>query len=213
MKSLSKAIAVASLLSAGIMSAQVANADVAYNAAVVTDYVFRGMSFSDNGLALQGGADYSHKSGAYAGIWASTIDASNDNIEYDYYFGFAKEVNGLELKAGYVAYNGDDAGLTNAELYATVAKDAVSAGLYIDIENDNNMYLEGGYSMELPQDLGLDLHAGYTLPDVGDSIIDLAGTVGKSLDVVDVALTVSFIDEDGSGDSEILAFLTVSKKF
>ena len=213
MKTLSKAVAVASLLSAGIMSAQVANADVSYNAAVVSDYVFRGVSFSDNGFALQGGADYSDASGVYAGAWLSTIDAPEDEIEYDYYFGFAKEVSGLAFDAGYIAYNGDDAGLTNAELYATVAKDAASGGLYIDIENDNNVYLEGGYSMALPEDLGLELHAGYTLPDVGDSVIDLAGTVGKSLDVVDAALTVSFIDEDGSGDSEILAFVSVSKEF
>ena len=215
MKTLSKAVAVASLLSAGIMSAQVANAEVSYNAAVVSDYVFRGVSFSDNGFALQGGADYSHESGAYAGIWASTIDATDDEIEYDYYFGFATEMNGLELDAGYVTYNGDDAGLTNAEIYATVAKDAISAGLYIDIEVDNNMYLEGGYSMDLPNDLGQDLHACYTLPDdsAADNVFDLGATVGKSLEMVDVSVTVTFIDEDGSGDSEVLGFLMVSKEF
>jgi len=212
MKTLSKAVAVASLLSAGVMTAQVANAEVSYNAAVVTDYVFRGATFSDNGVAVQGGADYSDKSGVYAGVWGSTVDGGDDSFEYDYYFGYATEANGLELSAGYIAYNGDDAGLTNAEVHANVVKGDISAGLYIDIENDNNMYLEGGYSMALPEDLGLDLHVGYSLPDVGDNTLDLAATVGKSLEVVDLSATITYIDSDFVED-DVLFFLTASKEF
>jgi len=214
MKTLSKAVAVASLLSAGIMSAQVANAEVSFNAALVSDYVWRGASQTDNGFAVQGGADYSHESGAYAGVWASNVDYDDDDsIEYDLYAGYALEAGGLDIDLGYISYNLDDSGEGAVEVYGSVAKDAFSGMLSIDIENDNNMYLEGGYSMDLPEDLGLDLHAGYSLPDVGDSVIDLAGTVGKSLEMVDVSVTVSFIDEDGSGDSEVLGFLMVSKEF
>ncbi len=214
MKSLSKAIAVASLLSAGIMSAQFANAEVSFNAALASDYVWRGASQTDNGFAVSGGADYSHESGAYAGVWASNVDfGGDDSVEYDLYAGYALEVNDLEIDLGYISYNYDDAGNCCAELYVSVAKGDASVMLSTDAEFDAGSYLEGGYSIALPQDLGLDLHAGYTLPDVGDSVIDLAGTVGKSLEMADVALTVSFIDEDGSGDSEILAFVSVSKEF
>jgi len=215
MKSLSKAVAVASLLSAGIMSAQVANAEVSFNAALVSDYVWRGFTQTDNGVAVQGGADYSHESGAYAGVWASNVDYDDDDsIEYDLYAGYAMEVGELEIDLGYISYNLDDSGEGAVEVYGSVAKDAFSGMLSIDIENDNNMYLEGGYSMDLPQDLGLDLHAGYTLPDDSDvdAWFDLSATVGKSLEMVDVAASISYVDADFAED-DVLFFLSASKEF
>jgi uncharacterized protein (TIGR02001 family) len=215
MKTLSKAIAIASLVSASALTAQVANAEVSFNAAVVSDYVWRGMSQTDNGFAVQGGADYSHESGAYAGIWASNVDyGDDDSIEYDYYFGFATEVNGLDVDAGYISYNLDDSGEGSVEVYASVAKDALSAMLSVDIENDNNMYLEGGYSMDLPEDLGLDLHAGYMIPDDSavDAFFDLSATVGKSLEMFDVAATVTYNDFEFAED-DVLFFLSASKEF
>jgi len=213
MKTLSKAVAVASLLSAGVMTAQVANAEVSYNAAVVTDYVWRGFTQTDNGLAIQGGADYSDASGVYAGVWGSNVDfGGDDSIEYDLYAGYAMETNGLGLDFGFIAYSYDDAGNVANEIYAGVSKEAVSAKLSIDIENDNNMYLEGGYSMALPEDLGLDLHAGYSLPDVGDNTLDLSATVGKSLEMVDLAATITYVDSDLTED-DVLFFLTASKEF
>lgn len=213
MKTLAKAVAVASLVSASALTAQVANAEVSFNAALVSDYVWRGTSQTDNGFAVQGGADYSHESGAYAGIWGSNVDyGDDDNIEYDYYFGYATEVNGLEVDAGYISYNLDDSGEGAVEVYGGVAKGAISAMLSVDIENDNNMYLEGGYSMDLPQELGLDLHAGYSMPDEGDEVIDLAATIGKSLEMVDVSATITYIDSDFVED-DVLFFLTASKEF
>ena len=215
MKTLSKAVAIASLVSASALTAQVANAEVSFNAAVVSDYVWRGVSQTDNGFAVQGGADYSHESGAYAGIWGSNVDyGDDDNIEYDYYFGYATEVSGLEVDAGYVSYNLDDSGEGAVEVYAGVAKDAFSAMLYVDIENDNNMYIEGGYSMDLPQELALDLHAGYAMPDDSaiDAFFDLGATVGKSLEMFDVSATITYSDFEFAED-DVLFFLMASKEF
>ena len=62
------------------------------NAAVVTDYRFRGISQSFKRPALQGGADFAHKSGAYIGTWASTVDkdflADTKGLEIDLYGGY-----------------------------------------------------------------------------------------------------------------------------
>lgn len=212
MKTLSKAVAVASLLSAGVMTAQVANAEVSFNAAVVSDYVWRGTTQTDKGFAIQGGADYTDKSGVYAGVWGSNVDfGGDDNIEYDLYAGYAMEKNGLGLDFGFIAYNYDDAGNTGNEIYAGVSKDAVSAKLSIDIENDNNMYLEGGYGKELSQGVGLDLHAGYALPDEGDNTLDLAASLSKEFNGIDFGATVSYIDADI--DDDVLFFLSASKEF
>ena len=72
--------------------------EVSFNAAVTTDYRYRGISQSRLKPALQGGADYANNpSGFYAGTWASTIkwikDAGGDgNIEWDIYGGKRGEI-------------------------------------------------------------------------------------------------------------------------
>jgi uncharacterized protein (TIGR02001 family) len=65
------------------------------NIALVSNYVFRGISQSQNKPALQGGFDYAHSSGIYAGFWASNVgwvDAggykANNSLETDFYAGF-----------------------------------------------------------------------------------------------------------------------------
>lgn len=65
------------------------------NIAVVSNYIFRGISQSQNKPALQGGFDYAHSSGVYAGFWASNVgwvDAggykANNSLETDFYAGF-----------------------------------------------------------------------------------------------------------------------------
>lgn len=216
MKTLAKAVAVASLVSASALTAQVANAEVSFNAAVVSDYVFRGFSFTDNGFALQGGADYFHESGAYAGVWASNLDDGEDtDIEYDLYAGYGLEVSGLEIDLGYVAYkNVDFSEYDTAEVYANVTKNAFTGSIYLDIDATDNTYISGAYSMELPEDLALDLGLGYLMVDAegADDIVDMSATVSKSLEMIDVAFTVTNVDAD-FGQDQTLFFLTASKEF
>lgn len=83
------------------------------NVAIVTDYVFRGISQSDENFALQGGFDAEHDSGLYAGVWASNVDFNDGDeadIEIDLYAGYGGEVNGVSYDAGvlYYAYPGAD---------------------------------------------------------------------------------------------------------
>mgnify|MGYP005823993731 FL=1 len=59
---------------------------------LTTDYIFRGISLTDEDPATQGSFDYAHSSGLYAGTWASNIsDSADSNIEIDLYAGFANE--------------------------------------------------------------------------------------------------------------------------
>lgn len=69
---------------------------VTYNVGLFSQYVWRGMTQTDESLALQGGVDYSHTSGFYAGAWASNVSwTTNTNVmdsgslELDLYGGFA----------------------------------------------------------------------------------------------------------------------------
>ena len=52
MKTLSKAVAIASLLSAGVMGAQVANAEVSASASIANTYLWRGQDLG--GAAISG---------------------------------------------------------------------------------------------------------------------------------------------------------------
>ena len=77
---------------------------LSYNAGLVTDYRYRGLSQSARDPALQGGVDYAHKNGVYAGAWASTITWIKDSstvapstakgpIEIDLYGGYKGAFN------------------------------------------------------------------------------------------------------------------------
>jgi uncharacterized protein (TIGR02001 family) len=54
-----------------------------YNLGLYSQYIFRGLTQTDNKPALQGGVDYSHSSGFYLGAWASNISWLEDGGNYD----------------------------------------------------------------------------------------------------------------------------------
>lgn len=76
-----------------------------------TDYMFRGVSQTDNGPALQLGLDYAHDSGLLAGLFFSNVDYdSAANREQDVYIGFSKDINadfGVDGYAWYYGYHGE----------------------------------------------------------------------------------------------------------
>ena len=83
-----------------------------YNIGLYSQYVFRGLTQTDKKPALQGGMDYSHSSGFYAGTWASNISWLEDggqyhasSLEWDIYGGFRNTIG--ETGIGY------DVGLLN----------------------------------------------------------------------------------------------------
>ena len=65
------------------------------NVALTSDYVFRGVSQTNEEPALQGGIEYAHDSGFYAGAWGSSISWLSDipgdissSVELDGYLGY-----------------------------------------------------------------------------------------------------------------------------
>ncbi len=48
------------------------------NVALTTNYMFRGVSQTNNGPAIQGGFDYEYSPyNLYVGVWASNVDSSS----------------------------------------------------------------------------------------------------------------------------------------
>ena len=82
------------------------------NVGAVSDYLFRGVSQTHGGAALQGGVDYSHASGLYLGAWGSTITWVKDwlgkgSAEVDVYGGYKNSFAGGDWNydVGVITYN------------------------------------------------------------------------------------------------------------
>lgn len=82
---------------------------VSGSVALVSDYRFRGVSQSDEELAVQGGLTVSHESGLYVGTWASNLAGwgtfGGSNTELDLIGGFKTEISeGVSLDVGLTWY-------------------------------------------------------------------------------------------------------------
>lgn len=125
-----KTIVAASLAAAALAAPTLASAQAAAAAApasphtftanvgLYSDYRFRGISQTFAKPAIQGGFDYSHASGWYAGNWNSNINEGAGfpagNLEMDFYGGWKKSWDdwGLDLGAIHYYYPGTDANAT-----------------------------------------------------------------------------------------------------
>jgi uncharacterized protein (TIGR02001 family) len=84
------------------------HADVSSNLAVTNDYVFRGITNSLHGAALQGGLDYSGAKGLYAGTWLSNVDFNDGNqarYEVDIYVGQTGSYHSLNWDVSVVTFS------------------------------------------------------------------------------------------------------------
>jgi uncharacterized protein (TIGR02001 family) len=89
------------------------------NVGFYSQYIFRGLSQTDRKPALQGGFDYAHSSGLYAGTWASNISwlrdggayRSGGSLEWDFYAGWKPSFGDFTFDLGtlYYWYPGDAA--------------------------------------------------------------------------------------------------------
>lgn len=97
------------------------------SAALVSDYRFRGVSQSDEGMAVQGGFTVNHDSGFYVGAWGSNLAGwgtfGGANMELDLYGGYKLPVGEGTLDVGLTWYM-YPSGASNtdfAEVYAKLS--------------------------------------------------------------------------------------------
>jgi len=72
-----------------------AEQDVSFNAAVVSQYLWRGIDLNNQDLTLQSGGDYENDNGFYGGVWVSQYDFGYDDngAEIDIYVGYFFSLN------------------------------------------------------------------------------------------------------------------------
>lgn len=181
------------------------------NVGLMTDYVYRGVSQTDEGPAIQGGFDVSHISGFYAGIWGSNVDFNDGDeatVEVDYFAGYSGELSGVnyDLGALYYTYPGadDDLDYDYWEFAAAVGYDfdvfALSGTINYSPEffgdTGDAFYYSAAVDVPLPYDLSLSSHIGHQTVDEGEDYTDWAVGLGYSLAGFDLALTYTDTDLD-----------------
>lgn len=105
------------LLCSSLAAAGQASAEVSGSVTVVSDYVFRGVTQTNEKPALQAGLTWEHESGFYVGTWGSSISWLSDSdpdvssqVELDVFAGYAGEFGesgvGYDVGANYYWYPG-----------------------------------------------------------------------------------------------------------
>ena len=180
-----------------------------FNAGVVSDYRYRGISQTAKKPALQGGVDYADKSGFYIGAWASTISWIKDTaptqvkgpVEIDVYGGYKTEIaKDVTLDVGGLKYwyqgNTLDKAVpekgtppTNAntfELYGALSFGALTAKLSNSTTNlfgapnsKNSRYFDLSYTIDLGNGMTL-------VPHIGDQLVK-----NNATSYTDYALTLN----------------------
>jgi uncharacterized protein (TIGR02001 family) len=231
------------LASLGASSARAEDAkpdnEISYNAAVTTDYRYRGISQSRLKPALQGGADYVHNpSGFYAGTWLSTIhwikDSGGDgNIEWDIYGGKRGEIApGISYDVGGLYYlypsNSLPTSANTFELYGQVGygpgyiKYSHSlTNLFGFADSKQSGYLDATANVPIATDLLLNLHIGHqrVKHNSAFSYTDYKIGVTKDFGICSVALaavyadTKAYVSPTGKNLARTEVVLTVSKTF
>jgi|688.fasta_scaffold12426_8 uncharacterized protein (TIGR02001 family) len=183
-KNLKAAILAALLAAPAISFAQEAEgSNFSWNAGIVSDYVFRGVSQSGKDIAFQGGVDYAFgDSGFYAGAWGSNVDfqaADGPSIELDAYVGYNTDLGdkfNFDVMLTRYTYHGADSTYGNSDYNELITKFAMNdvATLTVGYTNDysntgeNVTYVNLGNSWDLGSDYSLNAGFGRTFADAGD---------------------------------------------
>lgn len=214
---------------------------VSYNAALTSEYRYRGLSQSRLDPALQGGADYTHNpSGFYAGTWLSTIKWTKDlggdgDVEVDLYAGKRGQITpeiSYDVGGLYYWYPSNDLNpnANTFELYGQVGYGPAylkyshsTTNLFGTSNSKQSGYLDLGANVPLTmmEGLVLNLHIGRQRVENNSqySYTDYKIGLTKDLGFASVSLawikanTEAYVSPSGRNLGKSAAVLSVSKTF
>ncbi len=168
-----KTIALTTVLGASLVAGANAQAgSLSGNIGVTSNYIFRGLTQGSDDSAVQGGIDYDHGNGFYAGTWLSSLGASNQ-YEMDLYAGYGFTAGGVDLDVGYITYTYPVGAAQSDidEIYVNASYQNFGAGLALTISKESGVYEDDRYlyvsaEFELKKDLTLTvLYGDYDFDD------------------------------------------------
>jgi uncharacterized protein (TIGR02001 family) len=192
--SLTTLAVMSSLLSTPALAVEGLSATIAAS----SNYLWRGVTQTQNGAAISGGIDYSASSGFYAGTWVSNVDFGDDaSYEVDFYFGFSGQIDDkTSYDVGYIYYgypDSDQVDSTNeydfGEIYGKLTYNQFTLGANYGIHNDDAaawadkaLYLTLDGDFEVADGLNLNVHIGQYKFDIADAedYVDYGVSLSKS---------------------------------
>jgi len=229
---------VAGALLAGLLLPAAASAEglpgeISGGVAFTSNYIYRGISQTDDGPAIQGNLDYTQDI-FYMGAWGSSVDFGDDTtMELDLYAGLTPTINNLSFDIGVLYYDYPDSppiatGDQNfLEIYGGVSAPVGPLELGVKVSYSPDFYGEIGdafyYQLTAAIDLseqtgidGLSISGGYGLSRfdndmLGDDYDDW--NVGVSVTVVGLDLDLRYYDTTGLPGNDDAVVFTVSKSF
>ncbi|UNK57959.1 TorF family putative porin [Pseudoxanthomonas daejeonensis] len=179
-----------------------------WSVAAVSDYVWRGVSQTDEDPTAQAGLTYSHSSGFYVGTWASGVDfgPGDPSVEVDGFIGYSIDLSpdtNFDVMINRYMYP-DAGGLNFNELIGKFTFfDAYSVTMAFSDDfggsDTNAYYVAGAGSWGLPGDFSLNAGVGYnSLADsYGEDYVDYNIGVSRSWGLFTAAL--GYYGTDGNG--------------
>lgn len=183
-----------------------------WNAAISTDYVFRGVSQTDEEASLQLGADLNFANGLYVGVWSSNVDfgSGGPDIELDTYIGWNTDLSdrwNLDLMLNRYNYLGEQDGYGDIdynEFIGTLTLDE-TWGFTFGYTNDVYALSEDGFYYGLSGSWevfgwGLDANIGMSTFDNSTGIkdyLDYGVSVNRDFGPVNAAIGFYGTDRDG----------------
>lgn len=168
------------LAAALTLATPLAQADITGNIGVVSKYVLRGITSNaqNDVTAVQGGFDWSHASGLYAGYWGSNLDYGNatsvTGFENDIYGGYKFKAGDVALNAGVIYYyytEVEDSDAPEAVLSVGLGPLTLGAKYLLDDVvwgNQGDTYLTLDYAQALPATFNFAASLGYYVYDESD---------------------------------------------
>lgn len=172
MKSVIKTTLLATAVATSAFVSTQASAEVSANIGATSNYVWRGVTQSQDKGSFSAGLDYAHEKGFYAGTWAGSLGHDNagngGGTEVDLYAGYAGEKGKLGYDVGVISYMypATATGKKHAEeLTLSATYGIFEAGLALGLTNTMNkddVYTYVGVSKELNNGVTLGATVGNT---------------------------------------------------
>ena len=193
---------------------------VSGNAAIQTDYIWRGMTQNDGQNSVNVGLDVDFENGFYVGTWGAAVDVGESTLELDYYGGYTFEMGGIGVNIGAIQVKYDQNNTSDfSENYIALSL-PMNVGLHYSEGDELGDYAEISWGMDVgvgslavaygdmdssngsvaanTADGGSHTTIGYSIP-AGDLTIDLSysdfhgdtNANGTSSDQDAVVLTIS----------------------
>ncbi|KFL35622.1 TorF family putative porin [Arenimonas donghaensis] len=187
---------------------------LSWNAAIATDYMFRGVSQTDGEASLQLGADLGFDNGLYVGAWGSNVDfgAGGPDVEIDTYIGWNVDLSdrwNLDLMLNRYNYIGEQDGYGDIdynEFIGVLALDetwSFTLGYTNDVYalDDDGFYYAVGGSFDLGYDWGLDVTVGHSTFGSSTGIEDYSDfSFSFNRDFGPVNAAIGYYATDSEGD-------------